>query len=214
MVVVPGDASLLAGPLAAVGGLAGGGIIKDTQQTKRDIERHAPPLPSALKPTEMSLPSPETLLQDLEMKIREVASFPLRLLESGEIPSPIQGLQGLENKRPVERLRRHALSIPTPFEIFKTTIGKDIVTPREFARDAERMMEDGHVLAEGANEAFQAQYPVTIQNMKQASADLNAMRVVGVEFIQASGKALTRVAKSTSKLLSQFSDDGILGLIF
>lgn len=209
MVLVPGDAGILAAPLAAAGGLSQG-----VQQEKHDILRKLPPMPWDLKPSGMGLPSPEDVFQEITAKLREVVSLPLRLLESGEIPSPVQGLQGLENKRPIERARRHALSVPTPFEIFKTTLGKDIVTPREGIKDLERLMEDGHVLAEGANEAFQAQYPVTIQNMKQAAADLNAMRVVGVDFLQTMGKSATRLAKAGAKVLDDFADGGLLGVIF
>jgi hypothetical protein len=208
MVLVPGDSAALA-PLAVAGSAS-----QTAQQTKRDVERKLPPLPWDMKPSGMGLPSPEDVFLEVNARVREVVSFPLRLFESGEIPHPPQVMGTLENKRPLERVKRHVRSVPTPFEVFKDTIGKDIVTPREFARDMERFMEDGHVLAETLNEVVQNQYPVTIQNMKQASADLNAMRVVGVEFMQASGKALTRVAKSASKLMEDFADGGLAGVIF
>lgn len=209
MVLVPGDAGLLAAPLALAGSAS-----KGVQQEKHDILRKLPPLPWDFKPSGLGLPSPEDVFQEINSKVREVISLPLRLLESGEIPSPTQGLQGLENKRPLEKIKRQVRSVPTPFEVFKDTLGKDIVTPREFARDLERGMEDGHVLAESANEAFMAQYPVTIQNMKQAQADLNAMRVVGVDFLQTIGKATTKLAKAGAKVLDDFADGGLLGVIF
>lgn len=213
MVFVPGDSAVALAPLAAAGGVAGG-VTKTGQDVKRDVERKLPPMPWDLKPSGLGLPNPQDVFQEINSRVREIISFPLRLVEGGEIPSPVQGLQGLENKRPLEKVKRHVRSVPTPFEVFKDTIGKDIITPREFARDMERMMEDFHVLAEGANEAFQAQYPVTIQNTKQASADLNALRHVTVDLGQAGAKTMVSVGKSLSKALNTIAEEGVAGLVF
>jgi hypothetical protein len=211
MVVVPGDSLALA-PLAAVGG-ATGNVSKTGQQIKHDVEKKLPPAPWDLKPTGLGVPPPEVILEDMEMRARELMSLPLRLAE-GAIPSPQQGLSTLESKRPLETVRRHVLSIPTPFEVFKVLPpGRDILTPRETLADLSRMMEDAHTISETGNEAFKAQYPVTIENMKTAQADLTALRAVGVEVLQSGAKSLLRVSKSLSKMLEEFSESGIAGLL-
>jgi len=201
---IPGEGLALA---------TGASVSKGVQQEKHDILRKIPG-PWELKPSGMGLPSPEDVFQDFTSRVREVVSLPLQLIESGEIPHPPQVLGTLENKRPLEKVKRHVRSIPTPFEVFKDTIGKDIVTPREFARDMERFMEDGHTIAEDMHEIIMAQYPETIANLKQSQANLTAMRHAGVDFMQAMGKATTRLAKAGASMMEDFSEGGLLGLIF
>jgi len=212
MVVVPGDSLLLA-PLAAVGGVTSD-VSKTGQQVKRDVEKRIPE-PKDVKPTEMALPSPETIIQQIEMVAREILSKPLHFLEGG-IPSPRQGLGFLESQKPFETIQSHVETFPTPYRLLRLSPLKDIIPPlpRDFLNDVQRGFADIHMLTQDQHQNVQEHLPVIIENSKQAQADLNALRIVGVELAQAGAKTMIRVGKSLSSALQTVSEEGIAGLIF
>ena len=212
MVLVPGDSALLA-PIAAVGGAAGG-VSKTGQQIKRDVEKRIPE-PKDIKPTETALPSPETILQQIEMMAREVLSKPIQLLEGG-LPSPRQGVGLLESKKPLETIESHIQTFPTPYRLLRLSPFKDIIPPlpRDFLSDMQRAFADMHTLTQDQHQNVQEHLPVIIENSKSAQADLNALRVVSVELAQAGAKTMIRVGKSLSSALQTISEEGIGGLIF
>lgn len=210
MVLVPGDAGLLAAPLAAAGGLS-----KGVQQEKQDILRKLPPMPWNFKPSGMGLPSPEDIVNEVEGKVRDFIQFPLKVIEGGMLPAPHQALREVRTRKPFEEVGQHIKTVPTPRRLIKTIPPfSDLPTPVDVVNDIERAIEDLHtIFADGHNTVIE-QVPVGIENTKMLHADATALRHSGVELAQASAKSMLRVSRSLQKLLNDFADNGILGLIF
>lgn len=210
MVLVPGDSLALA-PAAAAGN-----VTKTGHDVKRDIERKLPPLPWDFKPVALGLPNPEDVFLEINARVREIMAIPQRIIESGGLPPPHQLLRIAKAEKPLETVREHTKTIPTPYSIVKSSpLGRDLPpNPRDFLADAERAVEDLHNLMDEGRKFAETEIPVMVENGKEFHANVTAARHIAVEMGQAGAKSALRISKSVSKLMDEFAEGGLPGLIF